>query len=194
MTNRYLIFSDPMVRAILNGHKTMTRRVVKDPDTRRNWEVGDLIWVKETYGFCPGLDADPFVYYRADNPEGDIRWKSSLFMPRKYSRLTLEITGLRTERVQDITGEDAVKEGATLRRWERYGHRPEYEETSGWSMDWSEVGTLLRNGSRIIPPEISSWDAVRAFAVYWNRLTAGTDKEWGDNPLVRVIEFKRVKP
>jgi hypothetical protein len=194
MTDRSLIFTGPMVRAILNGHKTMTRRTVNNPDTRRNWAVGDLIWVKETYGFCPGLDADPFVYYRADNPEGDIRWKSPLFMPRKFSRLALEIKSLRVERLQEITKDDAIREGASNLSWERQPNRPTQEETSGWSMDWSEIGVLLRDGSRITAPQISSRVPAQAFSVYWNRLTAGTDFEWSDNPLVRVIEFARVKP
>ena len=115
MKERPILFSAPMVMAILAGTKTQTRRVIKpQPSVAQNCPYGtpgDHLWVKET--FWTGGDA---VNYRADGemPEymRDVsRWKPSIFMPRKLSRITLEILDVRVERVQDISEEDAKDEG-----------------------------------------------------------------------------------
>jgi len=179
---RPILFSAPMVRAILDGKKTQTRRVVKGlpavslagdvaPVTDgKRWAIsrsrldhrggaawpadpkpgllcpygkpGDRLWVKETHAFIEGGEYDPLngdyhdIYsvggpvkpheyalaYRADdawqdtcNSEG-ITWRPSIFMPRWASRITLEVTGVRVERLQDISGEDAVSEGISIPR------------------------------------------------------------------------------
>lgn len=168
-----ILFSGPMVRAILEGRKTQTRRVLKKPenygcptgdcphDTQDQCNkamqslcpygnVGDRLWVREAFNvyneptaleaaqrtqafekLCSGEEKDivklaleiPLptgkkkVMYKADygawadNPDSDLKWKSSIHMPRWASRITLEITSIRVERLQDISEEDAKAEG-----------------------------------------------------------------------------------
>lgn len=135
---RGIIFSTDMVKAILDRTKTQTRRVIKPQpenglihfslngriywrDVRLNlneipWgdyklcpygQVGDRLWVKETFSTYP-------THYRADGYElqdGEGRWHPSIFMPRRVSRIDLEITDLRMERLQEITEGDAKREG-----------------------------------------------------------------------------------
>lgn len=138
MKDSPILFSAPMVRAILDGKKTMTRRIYKPRFD--SWKVGDRLWVRETYvEYCPekteGMEDwdldNPQIAYRADdNPEiesaiqygaeryhdfgddGYLRaWKPSIFMPRKYSRLLLEITDIKREALRDISEADAKREG-----------------------------------------------------------------------------------
>ncbi len=158
---RPILFSGPMVRAILNGTKTQTRRIVKPQPVVRygghitegyyaeggavfkeggegghrpmRWcegagfvpsrlgKPGDKLWVRETHHvqefeaierdgvYTP---AERFVSYRADSPMLPVIWKPSIFMPRWASRITLEVTEVRVERLQDISEEDAKAEGA----------------------------------------------------------------------------------
>jgi hypothetical protein len=150
MKERPILFSGPMVRAILEGRKTQTRRVVKPQPT---WSVapleftnapghwapneaedvrrfpygvpGDLLWVRESWQLvcpCPGggkmtclyEDVDGAeVIYAATVADGEHppRWRPSIHMPRRLSRLTLEIVSVRVERVQDISEADAKAEG-----------------------------------------------------------------------------------
>lgn len=168
MKARPILFSAPMVRALLDGMKTQTRRTVKPqpnnnpakhhpitpyntPNGEWNWVLaatghgtgdpfpcpygkpGDLLWVRET--FVQGHEYDDHdmpiydgeemritTWYRASNP--DLRWdhyyekdhdlppwKPSIHMPRRASRITLEISGVRVERLQDISDADAIEEG-----------------------------------------------------------------------------------
>ena len=79
---------------------------------------GDRLWVRETF-FYDGTDNPPGIHYRASANQADEewfkeegwKWKPSIFMPRKFSRITLEITNIRVERVQDITPADYRAEG-----------------------------------------------------------------------------------
>lgn len=176
MREHPIIFSGPMVKAILDGSKTQTRRVMKrqpiirdgrvvawrgredEPDfgwplaewashakLRSPFRVGQKLWVRETWSpmwstDCNNCDGDPefldenghcehfYVEYRADTghsrpgdwpdpePNGDYAdapaWKPSIHMFRWASRITLEVTDVRIERVQDISEEDAKAEGA----------------------------------------------------------------------------------
>jgi hypothetical protein len=166
LDERPIIFSAPMVRAILEGRKTQTRRVIKPQPTVNKfgtilWTEGRAdsqiaaacpygycqpgptgihprLWVRETFCYADFLvdgysREDPTVVaYRADhsyrrfgcavhNIETDgggwnwehtsIHWKPSIFMPRWASRITLEITNVRVQRVQEISEEDALAEG-----------------------------------------------------------------------------------
>ena len=139
---RAILFSGEMVRAILDGHKTQTRRVVKPsgtqafelgmtmPEFRASLPprcpygvVGDRLWVRETWAIeqCGsrvslkpeawpnGWPLDRLLY----NDTGTKWWNArpSIHMPRWASRLTLEITDVRVERLQAISDEDAVAEG-----------------------------------------------------------------------------------
>lgn len=143
--DRPILFSAPMVRAILDGKKTMTRRIYKPRFDK--WQVGDRLWVRETYlEYIPDddngyLSSDkPVVAYRADEDDPKTiaaqlaidagrdntnsygvedtesermvhGWQPSIFMPRRLSRILLELTELKRERLQDISESDAIREG-----------------------------------------------------------------------------------
>ena len=112
MREHPLIFNTEMVKAILAGNKTQTRRV--PVERYRNWKVGDQLWVRETWYY--DLYSSRFFYKADDENAIDsqywlIKWKPSIFMPRWASRITLEITGLREEYVQDIRNCDCLDEG-----------------------------------------------------------------------------------
>jgi hypothetical protein len=128
---RPILFSGPMVRAILDGRKTQTRRIVKgQPALWLNDSVmgqfistddhlismcpygkpGDRLWVRETFAVC----ADSSIFYRSDggpSPWDGIKWKPSIHMPRAASRITLEIVSVRAELLHEITESDAIAEG-----------------------------------------------------------------------------------
>ena len=158
MKTRPILFSGPMMRALLDGRKTQTRRVVKRNGAGRaefggkQWHIddpnavkacpygtpGDLLWVRETHGFVsPDEYVRPFdecnIFYRADYQPGEARygnpgdwpvdeargdndcpkWRPSIHMPRWASRLTLQLTDVRVERVQEISEDDVLNEGIT---------------------------------------------------------------------------------
>lgn len=133
-----MLFSGEMVSAIISGRKTMTRRVVKQSlPIGTRWygvvedelcyrivdsksvntlckcpygQVSDRLWVRETWQWNPYGG----VVYKAGSGIVDCDgrgWKPSIFMPRSISRITLEITNIKVEQLQDITEEDAIKEG-----------------------------------------------------------------------------------
>jgi hypothetical protein len=131
MKERPILFSGAMVRAILDGRKSQTRmNFHRCP----YGAVGDRLWVRETWAASLDSDGDmckPFLY-RATYDEavygqlkasfsdrateiwdvvGNTGWRPSIHMPRWASRLTLEVTGVRVERVQDISEADAKAEG-----------------------------------------------------------------------------------
>ena len=179
---RPILFSAPMVRAILEGRKTQTRRIVRpQPENGISeclWvssglahksdvgtcscreikckygHVGDRLWVRETFA-TPYIDDDRFngtteVFYRADGETSLIdKWKPSIFMPRLYSRIDLEITGVCAEQLQDITQEGAEAEGATPKDprilYDDYIFRPDFR--GGFIDLWKSI-----NGP-------GSWDA-----------------------------------
>ena len=138
MKERPILFSSGMVRAILDGRKTQTRRVVKqkpyfptDPGIGYAVErerikcpygiPGDRLWVRETWahifecGHYNHLHGDKLRYiYRVDNGCIPDKWRPSIFMPRKASRITLEITAIRVERLQDISEKDSIAEGSQI--------------------------------------------------------------------------------
>lgn len=174
---RPILFSGEMVRAILDGRKTQTRRVLKAPVMddipyepleiqlqdgaaivrATSYErgltpgaiggfrlqcpygkPGDRLYVRETWGIShhggatiKGTPHDPYVLYRATNsePTGDelenqwepFKWRPSIHMPRWASRILLEITDVRVERLQDISEEDARAEGYESREDFLYG-------------------------------------------------------------------------
>lgn len=159
MKYRPILFSGPMVRALLDGRKTQTRRVVKPQPRRVDGGVpfgdapasahaepgsmmmrcpygkrGDRLWVREAWAESDMADGTPVIAYRAggciaigkNDPHGpdyliraytfneDVHaeaWRPSIHMPRSASRITLEVTGVRVERLQDISEADAIAEG-----------------------------------------------------------------------------------
>lgn len=81
-------------------------------------KIGDRLWVRETFvttniSWSPEDKGRDIVFYKADDSTLANKWQSPLFMPRKYSRITLEITNIRVERVKEITEQDAKEEGVT---------------------------------------------------------------------------------
>lgn len=127
---RPILYSAPMVRAILSGEKTQTRRVIKGDwvfdgdESGSGWEAptcpyglpGDRLWVRESFALWPeqGEGEGPGIAYRADDESFEpftSYWRPSIHMPRWASRITLEITGVRLERVQDISDGDILAEG-----------------------------------------------------------------------------------
>ena len=149
-----IIMSSTSVRAILDGNKTQTRRVVKpqpiyngEYNDQWKWKTGhwceeremsgwlylgapikdgDRLWVRETWIQVEAPEGTPIqkAVYRADfrdtggsywdsiaeDPK-DVTWKSPIFMPKWATRIWLEVTGVRVERVQDLTKQDALAEG-----------------------------------------------------------------------------------
>lgn len=123
--DRPILFSAPMVRAILDGKKTMTRRIYKT--CFYSWQVGDRLWVKETYLIAQDDSINTKIIYAATDPNllgigfnYSVKcssktqlpiWRPSIFMPRKYSRIMLEITDIKRELLRDISEADAKREG-----------------------------------------------------------------------------------
>ena len=134
MTDKPIIFSAPMVRAMLDGRKTQTRRLLKKTqgaaidrgfDTgslRLPYAPGDRLYVREAwaahheYDQCKpmGIPSHEDIWLVADGPVEPAwtgRWRSSIHMPRRASRLTLTVTEVRVERLQDISAADSIAEG-----------------------------------------------------------------------------------
>lgn len=181
-----MIFNGEMVRAILDGRKTQTRRIIKQQPVMYEpgqsvhvsdmindalrcpfGQVWDRIWVRETWARY-NIDQDIHdMAYRATPPadwpeEG--RWRPSIHMPRWASRLTLEITGVRVERLNSISQEDAQAEGMELTGW-----RPTCSEPDSGGEVWTPYDN---------------------FAQLWESIYG--EESWKANPWVWVIEFKVV--
>lgn len=228
MRERPVIFRAPMVRAILEGRKTQTRRIVKglgiwsiedvlmhrvngslamidmvdpgnnfkmakwpcymtedglyEPDKCPHGKPKDHLWVREAFSYYEHPELYDCIRYKADshcqkpdfgrmNEEecgrfemlcdgcgcADHRWRSPIHMPRWASRITLEITGIRVERLQDISEDDAKAEGM--------------------------------KESIVLPGDRGSF--IPDFAMTWQDIHG--PESWDVNPWVWVIEFKRVK-
>lgn len=201
MIERPILFNGEMVRAILDGRKTQTRRPVhKDIASAivgagENvlyrcplGQAGDRLWVRETFQpFVDAYDIDcmPNIDYQTgkgykisypatdgidefqDIDSGDIKstCKPSIHMPRWASRITLEITDIRVEPVQEIIEDDALAEGC---------------EISGWLPSYSDPDNASCAETK--------W-ATDHFAELWNSIY----KNWDENPWVWVIEFRMVE-
>lgn len=226
MRERGIIFNDEMVRAVLEGSKTQTRRIIKGcptvqdgwyPDRYNNSEewtfwgprgsadagrctlpfvkcpfgaVGDRLWVRETWQaiydytdehgnveerrYAQSIPKQksywhPVYAAARGNEDRETRgfpWCPSIHMPRWASRITLEITGVRVERLNNISEEDAQSEGVQQLRggfWRHY--------QPGWTQH-----QLSARGSFL-----TLWDSIYG------------EESWQANPWVWVIEFKRVK-
>lgn len=190
MKERPIIFSGPMVRALLDGRKTQTRRIVKPQPrydivqceggigfyektpnpTSSGYSVfgcpygvpGDRLWVRETWR--PSQVDGVAWYAETCGDESHHRWRPSIHMPRWASRITLEITGVRVERVQSISREDAIAEGCD-------------EESLG--------SQHCIDGM----PAPCVW-----YMDLWNSLNAARGFGWDANPWCWVLEFRRVQP
>ncbi|WP_312663622.1 hypothetical protein [Pantoea sp. CTOTU49201] len=225
MRERGIIFNTEMVRAVLEGRKTQTRRIMKvQPESNQlgllritastkrsdigkyHWAesnatgnhvrsklfacpygaVGDRLWVRETWSedFANYYPNDR-VWYAADDdrrldievvdgvrgifsPESNVhvpfRWHPSILMPRWASRITLEITGVRVERLNSISEADAKAEGIKA------------------SKPWSGLDGCVGSGGT---------PAAERFESLWQSIYGV--ESWQANPWVWVVEFKRVE-
>lgn len=233
MKERPILFSDTMVRALLVGRKTQTRRIVKPqpepvpadyPGPTGHWwpsnahrtmlhveaemqkwaglaghccpfgQPGDRLWVRECFTLesCrhldyydpPHKDGRPIEriddgdekwwtqpHYRATDPEPELwyddmpdpgcRWRPPIHMSRKWSRITLEITGVRVERLQDISEADAKAEGA-------------------------DSATPVEDG--YVADELGTH--ATGFEALWQYIYGA--ESWQSNPWVWCVEFKKV--
>ena len=240
MMERPILFSGPMVQAILAGRKTMTRRIAKhikelniesyereeklftswtvkfEPGFRKirashsgglltkeealcfianeycpHGRIGDRLWVREAFGevydICehPEMDSCPDERwhiewkYRADSEQPVIEhgyftgWKPSIHMPREVSRIVLEITDIRIERLQDISEADALAEGVEPVEiiCSRDGEKTAYRDY--------EFSGIYPNSPK------------DSFKSLWRKIN-GADS-WAANPWVWVVEFKVIQ-
>lgn len=201
-----ILFSTPMVQAILAGHKTMTRRVItnkdyqlwvssgfsdkfiKDPENKLIEKApiksGDILWVRETYKEnMDGYTGQRFggVVYKADSNLAGLSdqynpWKPSIFMPKAVARIFLRVTEVRAERIQDITQQDAIDEGALL-----------YD---GWETKEYKEQCAVASASGTKPP--LGFSPRERFEHLWNKLNAARGYGWDTNPWVWVYTFERL--
>ena len=184
MSIKPILFNTEMVRAILDGRKTCTRRVLKQPfEVHQNgyitkprgterlcpyippYQPGDILYVRETW--CKGSygDEKEKYYYKADDNNFFCTWHPSIHMPKEAARIWLKVMNVRVERLQDITDDGAKAEGAN---WK-----------NGKNVGWEEK--MRRT-------------AVERFAEIWNSTIKKSDLDrygWDANPYVWVIEFER---
>lgn len=216
---RGILFQAPLVRAIIAGTKTQTRRLAtpnqpipadlrsfemrKDPvfgswvlgpagsamvpffqaahgwvnaafGTPKYGVPGDRLWVRETWGFDSGVRADfkpigerdlsgmnlrEYLVFRADeSPRAVPYWRPAIHLPRWASRITLEITEVRVERLQAITEEDAKAEGIVPQEWVD-ANAPFRSHRGAFQLKWDEIN--------------------------------GKKASWSSNPFVWAIAFRR---
>lgn len=183
MKERPILFNGAMVRAILAGTKTQTRRVAHPLCTTTGWshgitdngsdlyfkspygQPGDRLWVREAFAKTrvaqmPGL-GEIYVYRDGDNrTDYGGPWKPSIHMPRTACRILLDVVSVRVERLNDISEADAEAEGCSG------GH--------------SAIPSYPYNAT---PCEHYKW--------LWESING--DGSWDANPWVWVVEFKRVE-
>lgn len=197
MADRPISFTAPMVRALLEGRKTQTRRLLMQAPPARDarllglherpgynglfawfsepaarprggeakvaYRRGDRLWVKERYAKAPPTD---FRYEATDDIHELRRVLAARFMPRCASRLTLLVTAVRVQRLQEITRDDALAEGVArvgggVLRWEKYA--------------------AVEGHSGSTPQA--------AYALLWNSLNAARGFGWDTNPWVAALTF-----
>ena len=221
MTDTPILFSAPMVRAILReienpgSGKTQTRRMLRNPEyygcptgdcphefqmecnlamanlphDARGYVIGDRLWVREAWGAYAEYDklsgkelfaavqksgCDTAIRYNATCAPGALqggdgifgRYRHARFMPRWASRLTLSVTDVRVERLQDISEADAMAEGveraAGLDQWRDYGPQP-----------------------------LTMLSAKASFGSLWQSINGDREgKSWADNPWIVAISFE----
>lgn len=197
MKARPILFSAPMIRALLDGRKTQTRRIVKLPDDGVSTEMidgwphacnhlglwfdrndygrpGDLLWVREMFGDRAwysdlGLINKNRFYYAADGKRNEWKYKPSIHMPRIASRLTLEITDVRVQRLQEINENDAIAEG--IERLD-YGWQV-YDESNNqkpFASPISSYASLWRSINGVGSWDVNPWVWALTFKVHQHNI------------------------
>jgi len=186
---RPILFSTEMVKAILEGRKTQTRRLAKYQKaydifhdgkkeveavkTKENmlackYKIDDILWVRETWQ--KSLNPNEFVYKAdTDNPiylDSNFKWKPSIFMPYAACRIFLKVTNIRVEKLQDISEKDAIKEGVETKQIEGIKFYKDY----GYN-------NFIHHYAKY------------SFATLWYEING--KESWEQNPYVWVIEFER---
>jgi hypothetical protein len=143
-------------------------------DVAPPYNVGDHLWVREKHALDPCKDDSGYiVIYATDGIIPCVKWRSSMFMPRKAARIFLEVKEVRVERLQRISYEDMNAEGFDLDDNEDFNMAEHYQI----------AGSPIEGGT----PERF------AFAAFWDRLNARRGYSWSGNPYVYVYGFMRVK-
>lgn len=219
MKERPILFSTPMVRAILAGTKTQTRRVFKLPskcswyeglggeakgwieddegpawwhiDEQRCFYVdpGDQLWVREAWRvidvadcFAPReITAAHRIWFETDGPHEPPagRYRPGMFMPRWASRITLEVTGVRVERLQDINRSDAIAEGV------QWNECPTHQTLA--NMEAQRIGDSMGMATHYT----AEIDYVGGYRRLWESIN-GPDS-WDKNPWVWAITFQKIE-
>jgi hypothetical protein len=203
MAIKPILFNTEMVRAILDGRKTCTRRMVRflpgenpqwtgyirdglmlyngknEPCIRKApYQPGDTLYVRETWKKAPNG-----YYYYEDWQRGDIadltKWKPSIHMPKEAARIWIKIMNVRVERLQEMKPVDVIKEGA-------------------YSDCWDCLNTYGESGSQCCYGTEEQCSQCDEVMMEWEKLWTSTIKKsnlnrygWDANPWVWVIEFER---
>ena len=203
MAIKPILFNTEMVRAILDGRKTCTRRLVRflpgenpqwtgyirdglmlyngknEPCIRKApYQPGDTLYVRETWKKAPNG-----YYYYEDWQRGDIadltKWKPSIHMPKEAARIWIKVTDVRVERLQEMKPVDVIKEGA-------------------YSDCWDCLNTYGESGSQCCYGTEEQCSQCDEVMMEWEKLWTSTIKKsnlnrygWDANPWVWVIEFER---
>ena len=205
MSMKPILFNTEMVRAILDGRKTVTRRICKDANDytvpmgdfidndKRTYAVqsfydkknedpcslaevnmpiciGDILWVRETWG--KGYEEGSYIYKASDKlaslpsfkESSRLIYHPSIHMPKEAARIFLKVTDVRVERLQDITEEQAIKEGFTDNRGFIHSPQDEYDNIHS---------------------------AKQGFYSLWDSTVKNDSQKWESNLWVWVIEFER---
>jgi hypothetical protein len=189
-----ILMGTPMVKATMEGTKTQTRRIIKNPNLlsypkdienikgTNLWTdgtgeivkcpygtVGDILWVRETFAIWNNE-----ILYKADYPSIDeaglkpvCGWKPSIFMKREHSRISLLVKNVRIERLQDITESDAIAEGILT----------EIDNLNTWYYDYMQK-------------EFNTLHPCISYRTLWASINGW--KSWEDNPLVWVVEIEKM--
>ena len=144
------------------------------PDYYEEYFDGEFAYKSDGYNTVKSFKRDKIIMTDGciDCEVDGNKWKSPLFMPKKASRLTLEITNVRVERLQDITEDDAIAEGIKLNKSEF--------NNSYQCKDY-------------LDDENFYFDAKGSYESLWDKLNAKRGYSWDSNPFVWVIEFRRVE-
>ena len=195
MATKPILFNTQMVRAILDGRKTCTRRIVKPQPTahygvqciKPPYQPGDILYVRETWSLR--FDGEKY-FYKADKNTSreekrlldynDVKWRPSIHMPKEAARIWLKVTNVRVERLQEITEAQTEEEGFLF--------TPPCLHRTG--ENYCDIDGPC--GSKIKYCDMSAGELFGK--VLWDSTIKKSDIDiygWDVNPWVWVIEFER---